>query len=137
MIERYNKLFKKYFKLNEIEPAIRLSVTCANVKFPFFKHWQLLDNPKEPINIHLINRASLEINFSQLQLLQSVNLKDISTFLHKLVQVENRTKSRLMVEMTMIKERRRLGELYKHFVAQELSSKDILAYYKIAGERDE
>jgi len=136
VVEKYTAIFDRYFKC-EIKPPIRLSVTCANAKFPFFKHWQLLDNPKKSINIHLINRASLEINFSQLQLLQKVNLKNVSTFLHKLVQIERRTKSRLMVEMTMIKERKRLGELYQYFMTQELSSKDILGYYKILGERDE
>ncbi|MEW6006744.1 MAG: hypothetical protein AB1595_01115 [bacterium] len=126
-------------KIEDNSP-ITLSITCSKIKFPFFQHWELLDKPKaKPINVYLINTSPpLEVDFAQLdKLMGSENIEGINTLLHRLVKIEERTKSRMTFEMVILEDRHRLKDLYKYFVTGELSSKDILAYQKIVGDRDE
>jgi hypothetical protein len=53
---------------------IKLSVTCANVKFPFIWNWKLLEKPKEEVNMHLIGKGEMNLKMKQLDELFNIRL---------------------------------------------------------------
>ncbi|MBM4053093.1 MAG: hypothetical protein FJ264_00170 [Planctomycetes bacterium] len=143
LLNEYTKLFKyqdyfpKFVSFTEKEKAIlpiRLSVTISNVKYPFMEHWQVLNNPKEAINVYAVPHTKLEISFGKYICLRDAGIEDkkISTALHKLAEIEEKTKNQFLVKVTMFDMKNELGGLAKHLITTgELSIQETLAYYKI------
>ncbi|VVB93610.1 Uncharacterised protein [uncultured archaeon] len=55
ILKTYDDLFTEYFpELKKRKSPITLSISISNVKFAFFRHWKLLDNPNKDVNVYLI-----------------------------------------------------------------------------------
>src|SRR3990172_8713417 len=147
LLHEYVKLFKhqdffpKFVIFTEKEKSIlpmRLSITTSSVKYPFMEHWQILNNPKEAINVYAIPHTKLEVNLEKYICLQDMRLEDkkISTALHRLAEIEGRTKNSFLVMVSMLEMKNDLKELARHLITTRgLTIKEALSYYKIM--RDE
>lgn len=143
LLHEYVKLFKhqdyfpKFITFTEKEKAvlpIRLSITTSNVKHPFMEHWQILNNPKEAINVYAIPHTKLEVNLEKYICLQDMRLEDkkVSTALHRLAEIEGRTKNSFLVMVSMLEMRTDLKELARHLITTRgLTIKEALSYHKI------
>lgn len=147
LLHEYVKLFKhqdffpKFIIFTEKEKSIlpmRLSITTSSVKYPFMEHWQILNNPKEAINVYAIPHTKLEVNLEKYICLQDMRLEDkkVSTALHRLAEIEGRTNNSFLVMVSMLEMKNDLKELARHLITTRgLTIKEALSYYKIM--RDE
>ncbi|MBM4137364.1 MAG: hypothetical protein FJ241_11110 [Nitrospira sp.] len=113
---------------------IKLSVTTSNVKYPFMEHWQALDSPKEDINIYAVPHTRLSISLSKYACLKDAGIEDkrVSSALHKLAEIEERTKNMFLVTVSMLGMKNDLKELARYLITtKELSINETLAFYKI------
>ena len=98
------------------------------------EHWQILNNPKEAINVCAIPHTKLEISFGKYICLRDAGIEDkkVSSALHKLAEIEERTINQFLLKVTMFDMKNDLGGLARHLITTgELSIKETLAYYKI------
>jgi len=97
---------------------IKLSVTTSNVKYPFMEHWQALDSPKEDINIYAIPHTRLSISLSKYACLKDAGIEDkrVSSALHKLAEIEERTKNMFLVTVSMLGMKNDLKELARYLI---------------------
>ena len=143
LLHEYVKLFKhqdffpKFTSFTEKEKTvlpIRLSVTTSNVKYPFMEHWQILNNPKNAINIYAIPHTKLEVNLEKYFCLQDMRLEDkrVSTALHRLAEIEERTKNSFLVMVSMLEMKNDLKELARHLITTKgITINEALSYFKI------
>jgi len=116
---------------------IKLSITTSNVKYPFMEHWQTLDSSKEDINIYAVPRARLSISLPKYFYLKNAGIEDrrVSSALHRLAEIEERTKNQFLVTVSMLDMKNDLKDLARHLITtKELSINEALAYYKIMKE---
>ncbi|MBN1761885.1 MAG: hypothetical protein JW878_02230 [Methanomicrobia archaeon] len=74
LLEIYGSTFKECFPKFMPNSPIKLSVTCANVKFPFIWNWKLLEKPKEEVNVSLIGKGEMNLKLKQLDELFNMRL---------------------------------------------------------------
>lgn len=99
ILDIYNKQFNNFFpRFKEIGSPIKLSLSCSNVKFPFFEHWQILQNPKNEISVNLIGRGQMNITINSLEKLIDLELPGKSA-LTKLVEIAETSEK--LVELTL------------------------------------
>lgn len=119
---------------NKLTLPIKLSVTTSSVKYPFMEHWQILSNPREAINVYAIPHTKLEISIDKYIYLRDAGIDDkrVSSALHKLAELEERTKNQFLVKVTILEMKNDLKILARYLITTgELSIKETLAYYKI------
>jgi len=101
------------------------------------EHWQVLNNPVESINVFVVPRTRLEIGFEKFGYLRKVNLEDkkISSALHKLAVIEEKTNSEFLLMSSMLDMKNDLKELAQYLITtHQLTIKQTLAYYRIMKE---
>lgn len=134
---KHQDFFPKFISFTEKEKAvlpIRLSVTTSNVKYPFMEHWQILNNPKKALNIYAIPHTRLEVNLEKYFCLQDMRLEDkrVSTALHRLAEIEERTQNQFLVTISMLEMKNDLKELARHLITTKgVTINEALSYYKI------
>jgi hypothetical protein len=91
VLQIYYELFYKYFpKLAEQKSPITFSASASSAKFAFFRHWQLIDQPLNDVNIIVIGKGSMHVSLQQLgELLKSKIYS--TTQLHKLAKVSEKS----------------------------------------------
>ncbi|MCZ7403094.1 MAG: hypothetical protein O8C61_12800 [Candidatus Methanoperedens sp.] len=137
ILEIYNNLFTDFFpKLKEQESPISFSVSVSNVKFAFFRHWKILDDPKNDVNVTLIGRGGMHITFDQLDALKDFKIP-ASKQLHKLAKISETSEKLAKV---LVYDR---GDyrVYKDFEpirekSKQIDFKTILTYAKIIGDEE-
>lgn len=143
LVNEYKELISsdKYFRQlvsfaasNKKLLPVKLSVTTSSVNYPFMEHWHVLNNPKEAINIYAVPHTRLEINLEKYRYLSDIAFEDkkISSALHKLSGIEERTKNLFLVTVAMLDMKNELKGLARHLITtKELSMNEALSYYKI------
>lgn len=119
---------------NKMRLPIKLSITTSNVKYPFMEHWQTLDSPQEDINIYAVPHTRLSISLSKYACLKNAGIEDkrVSSALHRLAVIEERTKNQFLVTVSMLEMKNDLKELARYLITtNELLINETLAYYKI------
>lgn len=74
ILDIYEGIFKEYFPGFMTRSPIKLSITCANVKFPFIWNWKRLNAPKDNINVSLVGRGEMNLKLKQIDDLLSIRL---------------------------------------------------------------
>lgn len=91
ILEIYHELFYKYFsKLAEQKSPITFSASVSIAKFAFFRHWQLIEQPLDDINLVAIGKGSMHVSLPQLRELLKSRIPS-STQLHKLSKVSEQS----------------------------------------------
>jgi len=131
----YNHL-EKYFPECLKDSPIKLSLSVAQVKYPYQEHWRFLSAPENIINIQSPRTAKLSIDISQYKLLrEKIREEDpkLSHFLHRLADIETETKSNMTVMLEILENRKKFPALLE-LTQNGLSVRQILDFYKLTRE---
>jgi hypothetical protein len=131
----YVRLYHEYFpRLKGPVFPIKLSISCSHIKHPFLEHWEMLDKPKSAINVQSVRRAQLGVSFDQFTALESFGKdpeRHVSSFLHDLAEVYDRTGSELLVKFTLLEKQNNERKVVDPFMRDIVSPRQILDYYKL------
>jgi hypothetical protein len=111
---------------------INFSATISNIKFPFFEAWQYLNQQKENlVNILTVRNFELVMDYREYQKLSWLNFEDkeISSFLHKLAEIDERSRSELLIN-TEIYNQNEQGEIFSG-VNRFYSIKQLINFFKL------
>jgi len=137
ILEIYDDLLDKYFpEFKGIKSPLKLSITCANVKFPFIWNWKILDNPKDAVNVSLIDRGEMNLKVKQIEDLLSTRLpsKKILIDLSKTAEI---SKKLAWIMLTDKGNRRTYGEfegLRKAITSSGIDYESILVFAKMISD---
>jgi hypothetical protein len=134
IVDIFSGLLLDFFPRCQKDSPVRLSMGIAPIKFPFFNHWRYFQQPKDIINIQMPGKAKLEIDLTKLADLKTIDLtkRRVSSFLHRLADIEARTGSRILTQAELLEARKRFPKLVDLYTSGRLDADEILSYYKIA-----
>ena len=136
ILEVYNEIFEQYFPKFTQKSPIRLSITCSNIKFPFFWHWRILNDTKDEINISIIGKGEIYLKFAKLNDLLNVHLPNIR-LLHNLIKTSQISKKLAWIMLNDKSDWRaykEFEELKKAVMTIGISYSSMLTYAKMMGD---
>jgi len=111
-VQVYNILAEYGVLVEEFFPALlevgadvlplRLGLSLAPAKYPFYQHWRYLDPPPAPVSVRVVGKEPLEVSLKGLRALLAVELQARGrerearrgrTYLHNLSGIERRSGS--------------------------------------------
>lgn len=123
---------------------VRLGVSLAAAKYPFFQHWRYVSDPQKPISINVVGKTRLETTIGAMRELLRVDLGDRGarkgrSYLHNLARIEEETGSTALAQVKFladVQRRREVPDILTAFAEPlrkgVITMRDILSYYKIA-----
>jgi len=136
VLDLFCNLLEKYFPQCLENSPIKLSLSIANVKYPYQEHWRFLSKPENIINIQSPRSSKLNINVIQYNLLKKeIREEDrkLSHFLHRLANIEVETRSNMSVMLEIFNNRKKFPALLE-LTQKGLSIRQILDFYKLTRE---
>lgn len=134
IVETFRQALDEFFPRILEDCPIRLTVSVANIKHPFFDHWSFCRESREAINLQVVGRAQLYLSPSQYDELKTLPTwrREVGTFLHRVAVIEAKTKSRILPQVEFMQDERKLPQnIATAIKAGKLGWRDILGYYKI------
>ncbi len=135
-IETYFSDFKSI--ASDVTP-ISIGVSVSNVKYPFFEHWRVLNEPKSSVYINLVGkgevRASLQ-NLEEILIRAKRYDRKGKTALHKLAEVAKISEK--LVEITLKDKTEKDRKYYNpllEMLPMGLKSSDILTLAKLLEDK--
>jgi len=139
VIDRFMNLFDEYFPdcASDNSSPVSLSLSIANIKYPIREHWRFFEeNCKNFLNIRYLKVLSEKYTKDELEDIKKViNLETSSSFLHKLIQLENTLQSEIHIAVEIFNNRKKYPEIYEIFSKGIKSSKFLNLYRLLKGER--
>ncbi len=117
VIEKFLNLFEQYFPdcaSNESSP-ISLSLSIASIKYPIREHWRFFEeNSKNFLNVRYHKVFDEKYTKDELEIIidKAINVKTSSSFLHNLVQLEERFQSEIHIAVEIFNNRKKYPEIY-------------------------
>jgi hypothetical protein len=133
VLDLFSSLLKEYFPQCLEDSPIKLALSIAHVKYPYQEHWRFLINPENIISIQIPRSAKISINVNQYRLLkEKIRREDrkLSHFLHRLAEIESKTKSNITVMLEIFNNRKKFPALLE-LTQNGLSVRQILDFYKL------
>jgi len=97
----YYSLMSKFFPafLNLESSPLKIAIVCANVKFPFFEVWRIIDGAQEDIFVTLQGKWTIRAPIKALEfLIKAANMQYRKSALHKLTKIEETSET--LAELT-------------------------------------
>lgn len=117
------------------DTPIKLSLSIANVKYPYQEHWRFLSSPENSINIQSPT-AQLAISIDQYKKLDEKigrgNTRS-NRFLHRLAEISMKLGNDITLLVEIFNNRRRFPAILE-VLKSGLTPSDILNFYKLACE---
>ena len=116
---------------------ITFSATISNIKFPFFEAWRYLNKQKDNlINILVIRNFELVMDYREYEKLSGLDFenKRISSFLYKLVEMDKRTESELLISTEIFNQRKIQWEIFQGITKNEYGVNHLMNFYKLIGK---
>ncbi len=113
---------------------ITFSATISNIKYPFFEAWRYLNRQKENlINILAVRNYELVMDYREYENLNALNFegKKISSFLHKLVEIEEKTNSLILVHTEIFNYRNIQSEIFRGMKEGQYQLDQLIGFYKL------
>ncbi len=138
LLQIYHKLLIDFFPafLNLKSSPLKISIVCANSKFPFFEVWRMIEKPQEDIFVSLTGRGIMRAPIRALDsIVEAANIPYRKSALHKLAKIEET--SRTLAELTFQDRRDKDYFVYSRLGANLRSSLDfpsILTFAKLVGD---
>jgi hypothetical protein len=138
LLQIYHKLLNDFFStfLKLENSPLKISIVCANTKFPFFEVWKTLEKAQEDIFISLTGRGVMRAPIRALNsIVEAANIPYRKSALHKLAKIEET--SRTLAELTFQDRRDKDYFVYSRLGANLRSSLDfpsILTFAKLVGD---
>jgi hypothetical protein len=117
---------------------ISVSATISNIKFPFFEAWRYLNQEKRNLlNVLVVRHFELLMDYSQYQTLSNLDFRQrrISTFLHKLVEIGDKTKSDLLINTEIFNNKKSQDEIFHGIRSQHYDIQQLINFYKLTGKK--
>jgi len=134
LLDAYRTALGECFPHALEESAVRISVSVAAVKHPFFEHWRFCQNHDVVINVQMVGRAELHLDVAQYDLLKTlpVGQREVSAFLHRVATIEAKTHSRILTQVELMQDERKLPvEIAAALRDGKLSWREVLNYFKM------
>jgi hypothetical protein len=139
LADAFVKRLQEYFPRAVTDSPVQLSISISNAKYPYGEHWQFLTTPARTLNVQYPARKSrLEIEVEQFEeLKRNVELRNrrVSTFLHNLAAIEQRTGSRILTQVELLDARNKYPQVVDLCISKGFSARQILDYFKIISIR--
>lgn len=136
VLNLFHNLLEEYFPECLNDSPIKLSLSVAQVKYPYQEHWRFLSMPENVINVQSPRSAKLNIDIAQYKLLrQKIRKEDqkLSHFLHRLADVEIEMKSNMIIMLKIFNNQKKFSALLD-LTQSGLSIRQILDFYKLTCE---
>lgn len=135
LIENYINLFEQYFPdcASEEKTPISLSLNITNIKYPIREHWRYFEEDKKNFfNIRYHKVFDEKYSKDELKdiIVKAINKEAPSTFLHNLVQLEEKLKSNIRIFIEVFENRRKYPEIHE-LVSRGINPSKILSLYRV------
>lgn len=142
-VETYLRFFPQFTGLhdsknhdskNKNDFPITFSATIANIKFPFFEAWRYSNLQKENlINILAVRKFELVMDYREYQHLRTLdfNGKRISSFLHKLVEIEGKTGSAILINTEIFNNKNSQNEIFHGISKHHYDIMQLINFFKL------
>jgi len=139
VIEKFLNLFEQHFPdcATDEESPISLSLSIASIKYPIREHWRFFEeNNRNFLNIRYYRVFNKKYTKDELKIIieKAINVKTSSSFLHKLVQIEESLRSDTHIAVEILNNRRKYREIYELFSKGIKPSKFLSLYRLLKGE---
>ncbi|WP_461863052.1 hypothetical protein [Thermococcus sp.] len=139
VIEKFLNLFEQYFPdcSSDERSPISLSLSIASIKYPIRKHWRFFEeNNKNFLNVRHYKVFDEKYTKDELKIIieKIINVKTPSSFLHKLVQLEEGLQSKIHIAVEIFNNRKKYPEIYELFSKGIKPSKFLSLYRLLKGE---
>jgi len=139
VIERFLNLFEQYFPdcANNEDSPISLSLSIASIKYPIREHWRFFEeNHKNFLNVRYHKVFNEKYTKDELKVIfeKTINVKTPSSFLHKLIQLEESLRSEIHIAIEIFNNRKKYPEIYELFSRGIKPSKFLNLYRFLKGE---
>ncbi|MGQ9721588.1 MAG: hypothetical protein ACUVXA_09740 [Candidatus Jordarchaeum sp.] len=141
VIENYINLFEQYFPdcASDEKTPIGLSLNITNIKYPIREHWRFFEKDKKNflnIRYHKIFEEKYSKDELKDIIVMAINKEVTSTFLHNLVQLEEKLKSNIRIFIEVFENKRKYPEICE-LVSRGINPSKILSLYRVFRERQE
>ncbi|MEG8946756.1 hypothetical protein [Rosettibacter firmus] len=133
VIDLFYSLMESYFPNCLQDSPIKLSLSIAQVKYPYQEHWRFLSKPENSINLRSPGSAKLSLDLVRYKLLrETIGGEDskLSHFLHRLADIERETRSHITVELELLNNRKKFPAIWE-LTQKGISVQQILNFYKL------
>ncbi len=139
IIERFLNLFERYFPDcdSDDDSPISLSLSIASVKYPIREHWRFFEeNSKNFLNVRYHKVFDEKYSKDELKIIieKIINMKTSSSFLHKLIQLEESLQSEIHIVVNIFNNRKKYPEIYELLSKGIKPSKFLNLYRLLKGE---
>jgi hypothetical protein len=135
----YERAFPQFWpsngRKNKDGHPITFSVTVSSIKFPFFEGWRYLNSPKATwMNVLATRAFELAVNPAEYLELNKIDYRQlrISRFLHKLSEIDRRTRSDLLLNTEIFNNRYDQNEIFQGVMRRAYGIHNLLSFYKLA-----
>ena len=138
ILRAYRTALQECFPRALQESPVRISISLAAIKHPFFDHWRFCKNHDAVINVQMIGRGELHLDIAQYDLLQELPVwkNEVSTFLHRVATIEAKTGSRILPQVELMQDERKLPpEIASALRTGKLNWREVLNYFKLVRRR--
>ncbi len=139
--ETYIEFFPQFSGLddgrNKNNFPITLSATISNIKFPFFEAWRYLNRRKvNLINILVVRNFEFKADYREYQKLSKLDFKGkrISSFLYRLVEINRRAESNLLIHTEIFNQRNIQWEIFNGVKNNDYDINQLMNFYKLIKE---
>ena len=141
VIEKFLNLFEQYFPdcIADEKSPVNLSLSIANIKYSIRDHWKFFEeNNKKFLNVRYHKVFTEEYTKDELDVIKkALNVETSSSFLYKLVQLEESFQSEIHIAVEIFNNRERYPKIYELFSEGIKPSKFLNLYKLLRGDEYE
>ncbi len=140
VIDRFLNLFDEYFPdcaSDKISP-VSLSLSIASIKYPIREHWRFFEeNDRNFLNVRYHRVFDEKYAKDELEIIvdKAINVETSSSFLHKLVQLEENLQSEIHIAIEIFNNRKKYPKIYELFSKGVKPSKFLNLHRLLKGEK--
>jgi hypothetical protein len=139
VIEKFLNLFEQYFPdcASDKRSPLSLSLSIASIKYPIREHWRFFEeNSSNFLNVRYHKVFDEKYTKDELKIIveKAINVKTSSSFLHKLVQLEESLRSEIHIAVEIFNNRKKYPEIYELFSKGIKPSKFLNLYRLLKGD---
>ncbi len=139
VIKKFLNLFEQYFPdcASDKKSPLSLSLSIASIKYPIREHWRFFEeNNSNFLNVRYHKVFGEKYTKDELKIIieKAINVKTSSSFLHKLVQLEESLRSEIHIAVEIFNNRKKYPEIHELFSKGIKPSKFLNLYRLLEGE---
>lgn len=135
VIEKFLNLFEQYLPncASDENSPVSLSLSISSIKYPIREHWRFFEeNNKNFLNVEHHKVFDEKYTKDELKVIieKAINMETSSSFLHKLVQLEESLRSEIYITVEIFNNRGKYPKIYELFL-EGIKPPKFLNLYKL------